>query len=78
MLQGSNGATTMAARLSGLLIGLEIAGMGIDLNQKITLVSHGELAKRYAMALNVAGISFQLYESEEMVYKSLCQIAGKL
>ena len=78
LLLGSNVATDMATRLPGLLIGLEIAGMGIDPDQKITLVSHGELAKRYEMALNVTGLSFQRYDSEEMVCAGLCHIARTL
>jgi len=72
----------MAARLSGLLIGLELAGMLPQLNDKktdeITLVSQGPLARLYDRALGLAGMNVRTLDSDDMVRAGLFSAAKTL
>ncbi|MEP5091031.1 MAG: 2-dehydro-3-deoxygalactonokinase, partial [Paracoccaceae bacterium] len=54
LLLGSNEANNMYARLSGLLIGLEIAGQGLKKEARVALISNSQLASTYRMALSIA------------------------
>lgn len=54
-------------KLSGLLIGLEIAGMREAIgNHKVTLLSAGRLGAVYGRAFSLAGIDFDFMNSEAM------------
>lgn len=77
-LLGTARAQQMPARLSGLMIGLEIAGMRGFVQGKLTLISDGELAKTYARAFTLAGLDFEVHESEKMVRAGLYSAAMAL
>ena len=62
---------TLAARLSGLLIGLEIAGMQSLVSLDITLVSQGKLALLYQKALSIAGHTVLAQNSDVSVRRGL-------
>ncbi|WP_136659740.1 2-dehydro-3-deoxygalactonokinase [Nitratireductor sp. XY-223] len=67
-----------AARLSGLLIGLEIAGMRDDTNRKLTLISSGALCRNYSLALATAGIDHTCLDASEMARSGLYHAAGRI
>lgn len=78
LLLGNDAAGDMHARLSGLLIGLEIAGQGLPKGQSITLISNGKLASTYESALSIAGIPAQHYDADDLVRAGLFHIALEL
>lgn len=78
LLLGSDVACDMPARLSGLLIGLELAGQGIPENSSVTLVSHGDLGNAYQAALELAGVSVQMVDAEKMALSGLLSIACEM
>ena len=53
LLEGKTPVSDMASRLSGLLIGLEIAGMCKPGDPQLTLISSGQLDQNYARAFDV-------------------------
>lgn len=65
----------MAARLSGLLIGLEVASMQLRPGTDIALVSQGNLAQLYDRALSLAGHGTQIYDSDDAVRRGLLAAA---
>lgn len=60
-----------AARLSGLLIGLEVGAMYQLFMNEITLIASGTLAKQYQLALDEAGMDATLLDSGEMARAGL-------
>ncbi|MEJ1121207.1 2-dehydro-3-deoxygalactonokinase [Phyllobacterium sp. CCNWLW109] len=60
-----------ASRLSGLLIGAEIAGQKAITNNRIVLVASGAMATLYGKAFDVAGLDFDLVDADEAVRKGL-------
>jgi 2-dehydro-3-deoxygalactonokinase len=60
-----------ASRLSGLLIGAEIAAAKARQNGKVTLVASGAMAGLYARALEVAGLDHDFVDADEAVRKGL-------
>ena len=68
----------VAARLSGLLIGAEIAGMKAPPGSEVILVAGGPLAETYATALAVAGLSVERLSAEEMAIAGLFHAAQLL
>jgi 2-dehydro-3-deoxygalactonokinase len=60
-----------ASRLSGLLIGAEIAAARAKHEGKVTLVASGAMATLYGKALYVAGLEFDLVDADEAVRKGL-------
>lgn len=68
----------MAPRLSGLLIGGEIAAMLPDAGTGITLIATGELASVYQMALRIAQIPFATLDSQKMVQAGLGFAASQI
>lgn len=68
----------MQARLSGLLLGLEIAGIGNVPRKFVTLVSTGQLAHNYKRALTLAGFHCELIDADEMVLAGLSYAAGRI
>ena len=60
-----------ASRLSGLLIGAEIAGAKAKHEGKVALVASGAMAALYSKALFFAGIDFDCVDAEEAVRKGL-------
>lgn len=60
-----------ASRLSGLLIGAEIAGAKSRHRGRVTLVASGAMAALYGKALALAGIEFTSVDADEAVRKGL-------
>lgn len=67
-LMGQVPATDLADYLSGILIGLEIAGASqgrpLPPGQKITLIGDDDLCERYGLALDQAGMGWQRSAAE--------------
>jgi len=59
-----------AARLSGLLIGAELAGVENDI-RKVGLISDGELGKSYATAMQTLNIDVEEISSEQLALHGL-------
>lgn len=78
LLLGRAVETDMSARLSGLLIGLEIAGQDVPRSELITLVSNGDLAHAYRTAFDVVGIRHKTYDAEKLVRAGLFHVALEL
>lgn len=78
LLLGQERAADMPARLSGLLIGLEIAGMNVPRNETVTLISSGTISATYMRALEIAEIPVRLLNAEEMVRVGLLTCASRL
>jgi len=70
----------MRARLSGLLIGLEIAGAVTlhDLYEPVTLAASGPLAELYGAALRHAGMETVAVDAGEAVRRGLLEAARRL
>ncbi len=60
-----------ASRLSGLLIGAELAGAKARHDGKVTLVASGAMAALYGKALSVANIQYDVVDADEAVRKGL-------
>ena len=60
-----------AARLSGLLIGAEVAGARAKNEGRVTLVASGAMAALYGKALANAGLEFDRVDADEAVRKGL-------
>ncbi|TCL96386.1 2-keto-3-deoxygalactonate kinase [Rhizobium sp. PP-WC-2G-219] len=76
-----HGATEAKARLSGLMIGLEIAGattMTADAQTPVSLVASGPLAGLYTQALTAAGLQSELIDADEAVRDGLAAAAKAL
>ena len=71
-------APSGAARLSGLLIGAEIAIGMAGCDAPLCLVANGGMADRYAAALARLGIEFEMADSEEAVRDGLLAAAGSI
>ncbi|MGM0639777.1 MAG: 2-dehydro-3-deoxygalactonokinase, partial [Pseudomonadota bacterium] len=61
----------LAARLSGLTIGLELAGLGVELDGPVTLIGNTALCDRYALALEVLGHHSRRLDGEAAVLAGL-------
>jgi 2-dehydro-3-deoxygalactonokinase len=70
---GEHRGTRLAARLSGLVIGLELAGARTDLHRDdiVTLVGDEALCARYALALETLGIANRRIDPERAVLAGL-------
>ena len=60
-----------ASRLSGLLIGAEIAGAKAKHTGKVTLVASGAMTALYSKALSIADMDFDLVDADDAVRKGL-------
>ena len=69
-------APSGSARLSGLLIGAEIATGMAGQESPLCLVANGGMADRYAVALDVLGIGFDTADSEQAVRTGLFAMAA--
>ncbi len=67
-----------ASRLSGLLIGAEIAGEKSLLNNRLVLVASGAMAALYGKAFDIAGLDFDLVDADEAVRKGLFVAASSI
>jgi 2-dehydro-3-deoxygalactonokinase len=77
LLFGENVAKEAAARLSGLLIGSEIAAFRAE-TEDVLLVASGKLANAYAQALGVAGVKFDQIDAEVLTRSGLAYAAGRI
>ena len=73
---GKDRVARLAARLSGLTIGLELAGLalsdpGATPNGPITLIGNAPLCARYALALEAAGHASRCLDGESAVLAGL-------
>ncbi|KAJ56485.1 hypothetical protein ACMU_05960 [Actibacterium mucosum KCTC 23349] len=67
------------SRLSGLLIGAEVARAIPDINgQNVALIGTGELTDKYARVLRFAGYDVQIQSGEEMAIAGLTSIANQM
>jgi len=73
LLNGRTGAETRA-RLTGLLIGAEVAGADLSGAPEVTLVASGEDAKLYLSAFDTCGISARLIDAELSTQRGLYEI----
>lgn len=73
--KGDARAAILAARLSGLAIGLELATVGAELppGESVSLVGAEALCRRYALALEALGIQSRIIDSERAVLAGLSQ-----
>ena len=78
LLLGAGEPDAVAARLSGLLIGAEIAGMKPTPGSEVTLVGSGALAASYEAALHVAGLRPEKRDAEALAIAGLYHAAGLL
>lgn len=78
LLFGALQAGERTARLSGLLIGLEIAGLRGRSFDHVMLISSGEISDVYCAALKVAGMTFEVLDSEALVQAGLTQYAKQI
>lgn len=77
-LLGLSAPDQMAGRLSGLLIGLELAGMGLPPSAEVTLVSQGSLGSLYGRAITIAGHGVNLVDSNDSVRNGLLAAAHSI
>lgn len=75
LLLGAGEPEAVAARLSGLLIGAEIAGMKPAPGSEVTLVGSGPLAASYETALHVAGLRSERLDAEALAIAGLYHAA---
>jgi len=64
LLKEKTATTAMSSRLSGLLIGLEIAGMYKYIDNEVTLIAAGRLGRNYAQAFDVVGLNYSTLDAE--------------
>ncbi|MHB0952452.1 MAG: 2-dehydro-3-deoxygalactonokinase [Allorhizobium sp.] len=74
------GATSAAARLSGMLIGAEIAGMKsfMQYNTTVHLIGSSRLTALYGKALEITGARSSVLDGDELVRKGLFAAAKAL
>ncbi|MGP6089261.1 2-dehydro-3-deoxygalactonokinase [Antarctobacter jejuensis] len=68
----------VASRLSGLLIGMEIAGCQEAVSGEVCLIASGLLAERYSRALAVAGMGIRHLDADRAVRAGLSAAAEDL
>ncbi|MFY0682632.1 MAG: 2-dehydro-3-deoxygalactonokinase [Thalassovita sp.] len=78
LLTGDTCVAELPAYLSGLLIGMEIAGMDVKDDGPVLLLSDGVLARNYARALTLADVPYQLGNAEELALAGLFTAAQAL
>ena len=66
------------AYLSGLLIGLEIAGMQSAFAGSVALIADDDLAENYRRALHLAGVEFACHSARELARRGLWLVAREL
>ncbi len=76
LLIGVEGEGDVAARLSGLLIGAEIAVAGAS--GPVTLLASGPLLERYSAAFDVAGLDWRAIDAENAARAGLLHAARRI
>lgn len=77
LLNATDGKASLA-RLSGLLIGAELAAMRGHISGKVGLISQGALAYLYKSAMSILALSFEDIDSHEMVLSGLIYCADQI
>lgn len=77
-LLGLTDKAELASRLSGLLIGLEIAGAPAKAGDSVTLIASGVLADRYTQALELTGRQVCRLDADKAVRAGLAVAADAL
>lgn len=77
LLTGQDGARARG-RISGLLIGAELAGAKLLPGEPITLIGAPELCRAYTDALAAVGFSAQVLDGEAMVLRGLSDVYAQL
>ncbi|WP_424926807.1 2-dehydro-3-deoxygalactonokinase [Amaricoccus tamworthensis] len=77
-LLGLVSENTIPSRLSGLLIGLEIAGARASAGTDVTLIASGPLADRYHRALTLAVLNPRLIDADDAVRAGLAHSAAAI
>lgn len=77
LLNATDGKASLA-RLSGLLIGAELAAMRDHISGEVGLISQGALADLYKSAMNILALSFDDIDSHEMVLSGLIYCADQI
>lgn len=77
LLNATDGKASLA-RLSGLLIGAELAAMRGYISGKVGLISQGALADLYKSAMSILALSFEDIDSHEMVLSGLIYCADQI
>ncbi len=77
LLTGQDGARARG-RISGLLIGAELAGAKLTTGEEITLIGTPELCRAYSDALAAVGFSAQALDGEAMVLRGLSEVYAQL
>ena len=78
LLFGAGRIRDNAARLSGLLIGLEIAAQIPEKGEDVTLLASGTIAKAYQRALEIAGARVRLLDAEHFALRGLIHAAERI
>jgi len=78
LLLSETGPDDMRARLSGLLLGVEVSGVRDQIHGIVTLVSNGPLAASYRQALQIAGIACEMLDGEAATRRGLHDLACRL
>jgi 2-dehydro-3-deoxygalactonokinase len=74
---GQTSPETARARLSGLLVGLELAGARPHwLGQEVRIVGTGDLARAYGVALRAQAASVGPLEDDDFALRGLCAARG--
>lgn len=71
-------ALSSRARLSGLLIGAELAVIKAKQNGKIGLIAQGELSGHYSAAMNILKMDFDIINSHDLALSGLKFITHKI
>ena len=75
LLMGPPIAGDMPARLSGLLIGMELAGMAQGCSTGATLIASGVLARSYREAFAMANLECTVLDSDQLARAGLLHAA---
>jgi len=78
---GTHAAKNMASRLSGLLVGAEIAGArasGLAASGTVQLIADQKLGPLYETAFSIAGVAYQIQDAERLAQQGLLFAARQL
>lgn len=77
LLAGENGARARA-RVSGLLIGAELAGVRLAAGQTVSLIGAPKLCQAYGDALDALGHTANVFDGEAMVLRGLSAVYAQI
>ena len=77
LLAGEDGARARG-RVSGLLVGAELAGAKLEPGEPVTLIGAPGLCQAYGMALAALGLDAAVLDGEAMVLRGLSDVHAQL